>query len=131
VAARAGESPAPAKERLAVGKHQAEANRPKITGRVVLVPERIKALHRPGLDVRHAEEIAEVVRAEQRTVGDETVDVNAIALQARQFLQVEIKLRLERAEPDRAGFDPAADIGEQIVGIGECERDATIIKGGA
>jgi hypothetical protein len=38
------------------------------------------------------------------------------ALPPSKLLQIEIELRLEGAEADRAGLDPAADVGEDIRG---------------
>ena len=40
----------------------------------MLVPERIEPRHRARLDVRHGEDVAEIVWAEERPVGDEPVE---------------------------------------------------------
>ena len=40
------------------------------------------------------------------------------------LLQVEVDLRLEGPEPDRAGLDPAADIGQEVAGVVEGDGDA-------
>ena len=74
------------------------------------------------------QDVAEIVRAEERTVGDESVDVHEPALPSRKLLQVEIELRLDGAEPDRAGLDPAADIGQEIGGVGQRKGDAVALE---
>jgi hypothetical protein len=56
------------------------------------------------------------------------VDVNESALPSRKLLQVEIELRLNGAEPDRAGLDPTADIGQEISGVGQRKRNAVALE---
>jgi len=56
------------------------------------------------------------------------MNVNAIALKAQQLLQVEIELRLEGSKAYRPGFNPAADVSQEIVRIGKRETDATTVE---
>ena len=46
------------------------------------------------------------------------MDVDEPALPAGKLLQVEIELRLDGAKPDSASFDPAANVSQEIGGVG-------------
>jgi len=56
------------------------------------------------------------------------VDVDQPTLPSRKLLQVEVELRLDSPEPDRAGLDPAADISQEISGVGERKRNAVAFE---
>jgi hypothetical protein len=45
-------------------------------------------------------------------------------------LQVEVDLWLKDPDPDRAGLDSAADIGQEIVGVADSKGDAEALKVG-
>ena len=94
----------------------------------MLVPERIEPRHRARFDVRHREDVAKIVCAKERSVGDEPMDVEEPALPPRKLLQIEVELRLDGAEPYRTGLDPAADVRQQIGRVGEREGDAIALK---
>ena len=106
----------------------ANTDGPKVVRSVLLVPERVEPRHRSRFDVRHGQDVAEIVRAEERTVGDESVDVDQPALPSCKLLQVEIELRLDGAERDRAGLDPTADVSKEIGSVGQRKRNAVALE---
>jgi len=61
-------------------------------------------------------------------VGDEAVGVKFAALPSHELLQIEVELRLKNPDRDGARPDPAADIGQKIVGIVEGEGDAVALE---
>jgi hypothetical protein len=116
---------------LAVRQHQPRADGPFVVGCVLLVPERIKPCDRSRLEIGDREDIPEISLAEERAMGDEPMDVNVSSLPIGKLLQIDVELRLKHAEVDLAGPDAAADIGEEIVGIGERYGDAVVLEIGS
>src|SRR5258708_15741576 len=114
--------------KLAARRHGAGANGQAVMEGVLLVPERIEPRDRSGFEVRNRENIIEVGRTEKGSVGDEAVSVKFAALPSQELLQIEIELRLKDSDRDRAGSDPAADVGQKIVGIVEGEGDAVAVE---
>jgi hypothetical protein len=115
-------------EEMAIRQDQAGADGPAVVGRVLLVPERVEARDRSRLQIRHRQDIAEIVRTEKRTMGDERADVDSPTLPPHEPVQIEIELWLEDPEHDRAGLDPSADVGQEIVGIAESDGDAEALE---
>jgi hypothetical protein len=115
-------------QELAIRQHQSDADRPEVVGPVLLVPERVKPRHRSRFDIRHGEQVADIVGAEQRTIGDEPVHMDEPALPADKLLQVEVELWLHGAKPDRASLDPTAEVGKEIGRVGERQRDAVALE---
>jgi hypothetical protein len=56
--------------------------------------------------------------------------MDAVAVPAGKLLQIEVDLRLEGAEPGRAGLDAAADIGQKIGGVVQRKDDTLALKRG-
>jgi hypothetical protein len=94
----------------------------------MLVPERVEPRDRCRLEIRHCQDVAEIVGTERRTIGDQAVDMDSIPLPAQKLLQVEVDLRLEDTDHRSAGLDPAAHIGQEIVGVAEGKGDALALK---
>src|SRR5262249_55612066 len=115
-------------EKLAVRRHQAGANGQAVIEGVLLVPEGIEPSDRSSLEIRNGENIVEICRTEKRPVGDEAVGVKFATLPSHELLQIEIELRLKHPDRDGAGPDPAAHIGQKIVGIVEGEGDAVAVE---
>src|SRR5262249_17811915 len=70
----------------------------------------------------------EIGRTEKRPVRDEAVGVEFAAVPAHQLLQIEIELRLKDSDANGAGPDPAANIGQKVVGIVERDGDAVALE---
>jgi hypothetical protein len=51
-----------------------------------------------------------------------------IALPPGELLQVEVELWLDGAEPDCAGLDPAAEVGQEVGRIGERQDHAVALE---
>jgi hypothetical protein len=115
-------------QELAVRRHQAGAHRQAIVEGVLLVPERIEPRDRSRLEIGDRENVAKVGRTEKRPVGHEAVDVKPASLQPHELLQIDIELWLEDPDPDGAGPDAAAHIGEEIVGVREREGEALALE---
>jgi hypothetical protein len=54
------------------------------------------------------------------------VGVKFASLPSHELLQIEVELRLKDSDRDRTGSDPAADVGQKIVGI--VEGDAVAVR---
>ena len=67
-------------QELAIRQHQAGADGPAIVRRLVLVPERVEPRDRSGLEIRHCQNVAEIIRTNERTMGDEPVDMDWVTL---------------------------------------------------
>lgn len=88
--------------------------------------KRIEPRDRPCFEVRDGEDISKVCRTECRPMRDKAVGVKMAALPPHELSQIEVELRLKRAESDATTPDPATNVREEIVGIikGECDAVA-------
>jgi hypothetical protein len=114
-------------QKLTIRRHQPGTNGEALF-EVLLVPKRIEPSDRPGFKIGDGENVAEIGRTEKRPVGDEAVGVEFSPVPAHELLQIEIELRLKNSDPDGAGPDSAADIGEKVVGVVERDGDAVAVE---
>src|ERR1700730_3530056 len=82
-------------QELAVRQHQTGTDRPEVVGGVLLVPERIEPPDGSCFEIRYRQDVAEIVRTEERTMGDEPVDVDSSTLPPHKLFQIEVDLWLE------------------------------------
>jgi hypothetical protein len=62
----------------------------------------------------------------ERSASDEGVGVEVASLPTQELLQVDVQSRLQGADRDGAGGDPATDVRQEVVGVVEREGDSLV-----